>query len=277
MDGHTEQPTEGEPPDAVAELLASVPSVGMSRRDFTAKVGVSSAAAVGIAWAAPNIRTIKFAAKAVVGSPPPTSTTTSTSTSTTVPIGALGGKISISSSSPCIGETLRVNASGFAPKTAVTLQLDSAANSLGVATADSKGRIEVALRIPSDAPTGPHTLMAVGVQTGGRTLTLTTTVQIKTAAQCEVGPEGSTSTTSAPGNPSTTPTTATTSTTATTPTTTSTSAKGGPGVQHIGGEGALAFTGTDAIDLALVGAAATVGGRLLYGLARPRDDDEEDE
>jgi hypothetical protein len=39
----------------------------------------------------------------------------------------------------------------------------------------------------------------------------------------------------------------------------------------------LAFTGTDSVDLALLGAAAAVGGRALFGLVAHRDEDEEDE
>jgi hypothetical protein len=43
------------------------------------------------------------------------------------------------------------------------------------------------------------------------------------------------------------------------------------------GSGVLAFTGTDALDLAVLGIAAAVGGRALYALARNADDDDDDE
>ena len=48
---------------------------------------------------------------------------------------------------------------------------------------------------------------------------------------------------------------------------------GGPTI----GKNPLAFTGTDAIDLALIGGAAAIGGRALYGLARREDEDEDEE
>jgi hypothetical protein len=100
-------------------------------------------------------------------------------------------------------------------------------------------------------------------------------VTIRTEEECRVHDEGTTTTT--------TPTGGTVSPASTTPTSTSTAttAPGGSvgpsGSGNGQGGGTLAFTGTDAIDLTIVGAAATVGGRLLYGLARPRDDEDDDD
>jgi len=257
MDGQEEKPS-GEVP--IEKPVASIGSVGLSRRDFTKRVAGGSAAAMGVAWAAPKITTIRYAAKAKAGSPPPTSTTTTTS----VPIGQLG-HIALSVNSPCVGDTIRVAADGFAPGTAVTLEIDSAAHTLGVTTASGTGSINVDVLLPTSGPTGAHTLKAVGVQTGGRTLTLSAPITIKTEAECAVGSNGTTSTT-APGTVTTTPG-------STTPVTIGGKQGGGGPL----GSGSLAFTGTDAIDLALVGGAAALGGRMLYGLARRSDDDEDEE
>jgi hypothetical protein len=263
MDGPEEQPRD----DSAAETIARsapIDSVGLSRREFARRFGGGSAAAVGLAWAAPKITTIRYAAKAKAGSPPPTSTTTTT----TVPVGQLG-HIALSATNPCVGDTIRVTADGFAPGTAVTLQIDSPGHVLGVTTADSHGKIDVQVVLYQHGPTGTHTFKAIGVQTGGRTLTLTTPITVKNEAQCRVVSEGSTTTTapSAPGTSTTTPT-------STTPTTTSpvTSTGGNQGGGKTLGGASLAFTGADAVDLALVGAAAAIGGRVLYGLARPDED-----
>lgn len=262
MDGQEEKPSGAEP---IEKLVASIGSVGLSRRDFTKRVAGGSAAAMGVAWAAPKITTIRYAAKAKAGSPPPTSTTTTTS----VPVGQLG-HITISVNSPCVGDTIRVSADGFAPGTAVTLEIDSAAHTLGVTTASGTGSINVDVVMPKAGPTGAHTLKAVGVQTGGRTLTLSAPITIKTEAECAVGPNGTTSTI-APGTVTTTP--GSTTPGSTTPVTIGGKQEGGGPL----GSGSLAFTGTDAIDLALVGGAAALGGRMLYGLARRSDDDEDEE
>jgi hypothetical protein len=275
MDGLAEQPRGDD--SAAAEIARAVPikSVGLSRREFTRRFGGGSAAVVGLAWAAPKITTIRYAAKAKAGSPPPTTTTT-------LPVGALG-HISLSSRNPCVGDTIRVTADGFAPRTAVTLQMDSPAHVLGVTTADSTGKIDVRVNLYQQGPTGTHTLRAIGVQTGGRTLTLSTPITVKTEAECRVGPEGSTTTTapSTPGTTTTTPTSTTpTSTTSTSTTTRSTPPVTNPGGVPVGGkplgEGSLAFEAADAVDLALIGAAAAIGGRMLYGLSRPDDDADEE-
>src|SRR6476619_93431 len=132
MDGQDEQSKRD---DAAARRIEAVSSIGLSRRDFTRRFGGGSVAAVGLAWAAPKITTIKYSAKAKAGSPPPTSSSTTT---TSVPVGQLG-HISLSESSPCVGDTIHVKADGFARKTAVTLEIDSPAHTLGVTTANGDG------------------------------------------------------------------------------------------------------------------------------------------
>jgi hypothetical protein len=250
----------------------------LSRRDFTARFGAGSAAAVGMAWASPHISTIRFARKAQVGSPPPSSSTT---TSTT--IGGGEGSITLNTVTPCEGDICSVRAEGFAPRTAVTFELDSSEHTLGVTTAGPRGRVNVTVRLP-DGMSGDHSFVVVGVRPGGRTLTLTVPVKIKTEAECHVGPEGTTTTTQ-PGSPTTTPpnrSTTSTSPSTSVPTSTSVAQQrnegGGGGVKGASnGGGFLAFTGTDSVDLALLGAAAAVGGRALFGLVAHRDDEDEDE
>lgn len=251
----------------------------LSRRDFATRFGAGGAAAVGMAWAAPHISTVRFAAKAAVGSPAPTGGSTTT-TSTT--IGGAEGEASVSTHGPCVADILGVRASGFAPKTAVTIELDSSATTLGVTTAGPHGKVNVTVRLPSGV-TGPHNVVVVGVRPGGRTLTLTVPITIKTEEECNVGPEGSTTTTQ-PGETTTTkpgskPTTSTTPPTSA-PTSTTIGEKnshGGGGEVHGASQGGgfLAFTGTDSVDLALLGAAAAVGGRALFGLVAHRDDEDE--
>ena len=222
--------------------------------------------------AAPKITTIRYAAKAKAGSPPPTSSTTTTSTS--VPVGELG-HMTVSDSSPCVGDKIHVKADGFAPETAVTLEIDSPAYSLGVTTANGDGKINVQVELSKGEPTGADTLKAVGVQPGGKTLTLSVSITIKTEAECRTHEEGST-TTSTPGTlGSTTPTSTPTSTTPTTKAA-GEHQQGGGGGTPLGGN-SLAFTGTDAVNLALVGGAAAIGGRALYGLARRSDEDEDED
>jgi hypothetical protein len=252
----------------------------MSRRDFASRFGAGSAAVVGLAWASPHISTIRFARKAAVGSPSPTGSSTTTSTT----IAGTEAHMSLSSRTPCAGDIIEVRADGFVPKTAVTLELDSDENTLGVTTAGVKGRINVTVRLPSDI-TGPHVLIVTGVRPGGRTLTLSVPVTIKTEEECHVGPEGSTTTSTTQPGPTTT-ISGKKASTSTTPTSAPTSTSIGGETQHEGGGGVhgasngggfLAFTGTDSVDLALLGAAAAVGGRALFGLVAHRDEDDEDE
>jgi hypothetical protein len=256
----------------------------LSRRDFATRFGAGSAAAVGLAWASPHISTIRFARKAAVGSPPPTGSTTTTTTSIG---GGPAGTISLDTRTPCAGDICHVRADGFAPRTAVSLELDSDEHTLGVTTAGPRGRVNVTVRLPSNM-TGPHEVVVVGVQPGGRTLTLSVPVTIKTQAECHVGPQGSTTTTTQPGATTTTgpgnrPTTSTSPTSV--PTSTSVAEErtheagggSGGGKPVSNGSGFLAFTGTDSVDLALLGAAAAVGGRALFGLVAHRDEDEDEE
>jgi hypothetical protein len=236
---------EREPANAPAETVgAKVGPIGLSRREFTKRVGAGSAATFGLVWAAPKISTVRYGLKAAAGSPPPGSTTTSTSTTT--PVGAQGS-IAVDNPNPCAGTSIHIHASGFAPHTAVNLVLDSAANPLGTATANSDGRINALYKVPLSGPFGSHTVIATGVKPGGQTLVLSAPVVIRTVADCKAHGEGSTD-----------------------PTTAAASATAGESLQKGSN---LPFTGAGSTDLALVGGAAALAGWALYGVSRSRDED----
>jgi hypothetical protein len=205
------------------------------RREFTKRAGIGTAAAAGIVWAAPKISTIKYATKAAAGSRPPGTTTTAT-----VPTVTLGGEVTVSATSPCVGTDVRVNAAGFAAGAGVAIQIDSAAIPIGMVHADARGAVDALVSIPTTAPTGPRSLRVVGPKADGTTLALTAAITIKTAAECAtdtgVGPTG-------------------------TPV-------GAMPEGDDGGGGSLPLTGSDAIDLAVIGGAAAIGGRVLYGMSR---------
>jgi hypothetical protein len=263
MDGQNEQPREvpaGPPPRPLGPI-------GLSRRQFTRHVGAGGVAAVGLMWAGPKISTIRYAAKAAAGSPPPTST----STSTTVP--GVPGTLSVDTRSPCVGDSIHVQASGFVQKTAVTVELDSAAHILGTTTTNGDGRINVRVDLAPDGPTGAHTLIVVGVRPGGQTLTLSVPLVIKTVAECQTQSEGSTTTsptTAPPNTPTTTPTVTTAPQTPQPPQ----QQQGGESLQH--GGGVLAFTGANSSELALVGGAAALAGWAVYGVASDREGGDDD-
>jgi len=262
MDG-AKQPTDGgEHGDAAESPDLGLPKIG--RRRFAVVVG-GGTFSFAAALAAPSISTVSFKGQAQVGSPeePPGSTTTTT-------VGGEGGrgKIAISDHAPCAGNDVSVTASGFAPKTAISIQIDSAAISLGVLTADAKGEVITTVKMPTNSPLGPHKLRLVGVAPGGKTLVLSAPVNIKDQGNCAPPPTGVGSTVP-PGTPTTGGPTSVAGSTV--PQGTST---GGPRPTGQGED--LPFTGTDSTDLALIGAAAAVLGRALYGLAgRRRDEDEE--
>jgi hypothetical protein len=227
--GHVGSPHDGYGPEGEADT-------SFGRREFTKRAGIGTAAAAGLVWAAPKISTIRYATKAAAGSRPPRTTTTAT-----VPTITLGGKVTVSATSPCVGTDVRVTAEGFAPGAAVAIQIDSAAIAIGMVHADASGAVDALVTIPTTAPTGPRSLRVVGPKSDGTTLVLTAAITIKTAAECAtdtgVGPTGS-PVGAIPG-----------------------------GAGDDGGGGSLPLTGSDAIDLAVIGGAAAIGGRVLYGVS----------
>jgi cytochrome c len=233
--GYGPAPSEAGADTPVADGADIASSGSLSRREFAKRAGFGSAAAAGLVWAAPRISTIRYAAKAAAGSAPPTSTTN------TAPVETLGGKVTVSAASPCVGEQVRVTANGFAPNAGVAIQIDSAAHAIDMVNADASGAVDVLVTIPTNAPTGLRTLRAVGPIPGGTTQILTTEITIKTAAEC-AAPDGTG--VGATGSPV------------------------GAGVGAGTGGGTLPLTGSDAIDLAAIGGAAAIGGRVLYGATR---------
>jgi hypothetical protein len=279
MDGQERERGEADaecPRPAPSELPP--PSIGMSRRAFTKHVGAGSAAVMGFAFAAPRISTINYARKAAPGSGP---TTTTTSTTTTIP--EPDAHIAVSTTNPCAGDQLRLICDGFAPRTAVVIQLDSAAVVLDHRTADGDGKLDIQVHIKQSDPTGDHMLRVIGIRPGGRTLVLEVALHIRTFEECQENPQGTTttstaSTTTEPGPSSSTtvsPTTA--AATSTVPPAPIVQSAGGGGGPASRGSGFLAFTGTDALDLALLGIAAAIGGRALYALARNADGEDDEE
>lgn len=243
----------------------------LSRREFATRIGGGSAAVFGMAWAAPKISTIKYAMRAQAGSPPPpTSTTTTTTGGNPRP----RGRLQLSVSSACVGDTCVLVGIGFAANSAVTLEVGSSSHVIGVLTADGNGEVHSTFQLQDDLPRGPRRIRCVGIAPGGRALIVTAPLNIKDQGDCDTGPQGSTSPTSVSGTTatSTTPTTTPTPTTRVSPINTQ---GGGPPPSQ--GNGLLAFTGTDAADLAVLGIAAAVGGRALYALARNADDGDEEE
>jgi hypothetical protein len=258
MAAEEEQPNEHHR-EVSADLLGPI---GLSRRQFARKVGGGSAAALGLMWAAPKISTIRLAASNP-GSSPPTSTTTTT----TIP-GSVGG-MSVDDPNPCAGTSLHIHADGFAPNTGVNFTLDSPANPIGNATANSAGKINALYPVPLTGPFGAHTIIATGQKPGGQTLTLSAPIVIKTVADCHQGTEGSTvPPTTAPGASTSVPAT-------TTPTTTKPKHEKQQGESLQQGSN-LPFTGMNSTDLALAGGAAALAGWAIYGIGGSRDRDDED-
>ncbi len=267
MDGTTDGTRDSSSSDVThssgaGPLDVSVPP-SISRRRFTTLVGAGSLAVAGSAVASPHISTLRFGAKARVGSPPPHGSTTTTTSTTVAPTSTVvpedRGKLTVDDHAPCAGNKLLVTATGFAKNVSVALEIDSAAYPLGVTTADSKGQVNTTVTLPKNGPLGPHKLVAVGLGADGTTLTLSTPINIKDQGNCRTGPEGSTVTT-AHGDAVSGKDAGTGTSTGTAGTTSATSS----------GSGSLAFTGTDALGLALVGGAAAAAGRTMYGIARKR-------
>jgi hypothetical protein len=252
-----------EAPEPSAAPQEGTSGPGISRRDFATRVG-GGGALFGVAWvAAPQIRTLRLAARAAqVGSEPPGTTTTTTTT----PGGNPQGTIFLSDHAPCAGNNIVVNASGFVPKTAVTIEIDSPAHTLAVTTADAQGRISRAVALPTSGPLGPHSIVVVGVAAGGKTLTLSSPVNIKDQGNCETPPPST-----GPGNGNGNGNGQGTGQGTTGGNPRTGSRRGG------GGEEPLAFTGTDPTRLAVIGLGAAAFGRFLLALGRRGSEDEDED
>ncbi len=68
------------------------------------------------------------------------------------------------------GSTTTMSASGFAPNTPVAVVVHSLPIVLGTTQADGTGHVQVAIRLPSDVPTGSHTFELTGRAANGTTM-----------------------------------------------------------------------------------------------------------
>ncbi len=213
---------------------------GVSRREFAKRAGVGSAAAAGLVWAAPKISTIRYATKAAAGSVPPNTTTVTN----TVPESALGGQGDrLGRVAVCrhrgARHRRRVRAGREVSRSRSTPPRTRSAWCTRTRAAPSTSWSP--FRRPR-RPARAHCASS-GPTPGGTTQTLTTAITIKTAAECAESHVG------AAGDP-----------------VGSGGAAGVPGAGTRGGS--LPLTGSDAIDLAVIGGAAAIGGRVLYGATR---------
>jgi hypothetical protein len=133
--------------------------------------------------------------------PSPNGTTTTTSSSPRTPTTTAGGggvfpgpngtTVTVGPGAPTVtlgisvrptvvvaGQPVIINASGFAALSNVDLVLRSAPIDLGNVTADSGGRIAVAVIVPTGTPSGRHTISAVGVAPDGRPLVQSATLDV---------------------------------------------------------------------------------------------------
>ena len=118
-----------------------------------------------------------------VTAPPPSSTTTTTSTSTTTSTTIPKPTITATPTSVFQGDTVAVNATGFAPNSNVVITLESDPVNLGTFVADSAGRIAANVVVPADFPTGAHTLKLTGTDIAGAVLVLSTGITVASRIQ----------------------------------------------------------------------------------------------
>lgn len=117
-----------------------------------------------------------------VTAPPVTTTTTSTIVSTTT-TSAPAPALVASPTNVFPGDTIAVNASGFAPGSNVVITLESDPVNLGTYVADSAGRIATNIVVPADFPAGNHTLRLTGTDIAGAIVVLTTGVTVGSRIQ----------------------------------------------------------------------------------------------
>jgi LPXTG-motif cell wall-anchored protein len=90
--------------------------------------------------------------------------------------------LTISDTTPCVGQTVTIEGRSFAPGGTVTVVLNSDPVTLGSATADAAGVIALQATIPEGTQLGAHTLVATGPAPNGQTLSLS--LAIRVVADC---------------------------------------------------------------------------------------------
>ena len=116
----------------------------------------------------------------------PETTTTTSSTSTTSTTAAPAPTLVASPTSVLQGGTIAIDAKGFKPGSEVVVTLESDPVNLGTFVADSAGRIATSVVVPTDFPTGAHTLKLTGVGIAGSVLVLSTGINV--ASNIQVAP-----------------------------------------------------------------------------------------
>ncbi|WP_032379714.1 VWA domain-containing protein [Rhodococcoides fascians] len=76
------------------------------------------------------------------------------------------------------GGEATIDADGFAPSSTVVFRIDSVSRTLASARADDNGHVHAALAIPSDIPIGSHHIHALGADTEGNDLDVSTSVRL---------------------------------------------------------------------------------------------------
>jgi hypothetical protein len=91
----------------------------------------------------------------------------------------------VSTTTPTAGSAITVSGGGFAPNTALTIELHSTPVVLATTTSDGSGNYSVTIVIPSDTPPGVHQIVTTGLGPSGQVLTssVTITVEAETVAQ----------------------------------------------------------------------------------------------
>lgn len=77
-----------------------------------------------------------------------------------------------------VGTVLKVNVTGFAPNSVITLWLFSNPIALGEFLTDENGEFATSIVIPDEVTLGEHTLQINGVSTSGELRTLNTSVVV---------------------------------------------------------------------------------------------------
>ncbi len=86
--------------------------------------------------------------------------------------------LTVSDSTPGVGQQISVAGSGFAPGANVVITFESTPVTLATVAADAGGAFSTVVTIPSNATPGVHTIKATGAGAGGGTLVLSAQVTV---------------------------------------------------------------------------------------------------
>ncbi len=221
---------------------------GLSRRGVMVLAAKAGTAAAAVAWVAPRLETVAYAAGAQ-GSPcpnpnnPACNTTTSSSSSTTAPPTVTCG---VDPRAIQLGDKPRFFGTGWKAASTVKVVLVGS-RTLGEVTVKPDGTFDARFEVVRSVTPGTYRVEFVGFDADGRSVRCFETLVVN----ARVTPQGSTTTVAGGG-------------------TGGQGGQGGQGAQNGNGNGgtggSLPFTGTDPGGLVAVGVGAIVIGRVLYGL-----------